>query len=280
MLKNCDYIHFLIHDVILPSLVYILGIIIFIVLQILKIDNYTIISFLIKYKTGISIPTKIAMNNCILILIEIIIILLLCYLTIRKINKDKVFHDSGLGYLDWPFWCLTLVGKILCYRYINTVNIPIWLQFKIYKSSFWNTHLLNSEDINHSNDESKVFWKKMGNNRDVVNVILMDTYPILNKIPKDVLNKYDNLIIKRKKLNDFSRTFNEKFVNKSISEINKLYKSPYNHINLFCSTNPIHTKKIFEGSFKMDVREKHISVTIFQSVGKSHIYKDSHKVIK
>lgn len=213
------------------------------------------------------------------IFFQIIALIFFLSLFVHRLNKDKSINEKGTEYINCPFWFLTLVGFVCSCKSINTVNVPIWLQFRIYLSDGWNTDIMESEyNLNKKNDKVLSKVKKV-NHKGEVNVILMDTYDIMDKIPKPLLDNKDSIIVSRKEKNLFSRGYNQEFIDRSVSEINKIYKSNYNQINLFCSTNPLHTKRIVEGSFRVSNREKKIKVVVFQSVGLNHIYKYSYTVI-
>lgn len=279
MFKDSGYANFLIHDIILPCLVYIMGIIFLIVVSILKLSPWNVIEIFNNGKYDLLV-LEAKFPNTFVIVCEVLLVMLICYLTVRKINKNNEFHRNGTGYLKWPFWILTLVGRLLGYDSINTVNIPIWLQFKIYKSSWWQTRSLDQINIETIEDRVTIEFKEAKNSSDVVNVILVDTYPILGKIPETILTRNDTLIVKRELTSPGNRTFNKHFVRQSIAEINKLYKLPYKSMNIFLSTNPFHTKRIVKGVFRMNGRERHMGVTVFQSIGESHIYCEPHQIIK
>ncbi|WP_277984720.1 hypothetical protein [Lactiplantibacillus plantarum] len=277
MTKESGYRNFLIHDIILPLSVYVFGILIFIIFLIVNIDAWKIIGIINNGRYDLS-SLEGKFPYVIVNILAFIVMMVACYFIVRKCNKQKEFHSNGAGYLNWPFLILTVVGRFLGYESIDTVNVPIWLQFKIYKSPWWQTKGLDRVNIECDTDEIICNFKRVKHSDGIVNVILVDTYDV--KVPVSILKKHDTLMVKRKTVNQGNRTFNKTFVGKSITEINRLYKLQYNSMNLFCSTNPFHTKEIVKGTFRMDGREHHMAVTVFQSVGEKHIYSEAHQVIK
>ena len=71
---------------------------------------------------------------------NIVLLFVFLYLAFRKVKKDNensVFHANGLGYVNFSYGLLTFLGFIFGYSHINVINLPIWIQFKVYKSAFW-----------------------------------------------------------------------------------------------------------------------------------------------
>lgn len=210
-----------------------------------------------------------------------IIPIILCgiaYCVIRKINKDEIINKNGYFYIDIPYHILYLLSFITGYKCIETVNVPIWMQFLIYKSSYWN--ISTGSQLDSKKDAVSVVEINHKVNDDEINVILEDTYRVIDKIPDGLKKIHTNLIVSRSMKHEGNISLNEEFVGKSISKLNRLYKSEYTVINIFASTNPVHTKRIVDGVFKKNIREKHITVNVYQSVGINHIYSEKHKVIK
>lgn len=213
--------------------------------------------------------------------IPYIIPIILCgivYCSIHRANKDKIINQNGCFYIDIPYQILYLLSFVTGYKSIETVNVPIWMQFLIYKSPYWN--ISTGNQLDSKKDSVSIIESNHKVNDDEINVILEDTYRIIDKIPDRLKKIHKNLIVSRSMEYEGNASLNEEFVDKSVAKLNRFYKSEYTVINIFASTNPVHTKKIVDGVFKKNIREKHVTVNVYQSVGMNHIYSEKHKVIK
>lgn len=205
---------------------------------------------------------------------NIVLLFVFLYLAFRKVKKDNensVFHANGLGYVNFSYGLLTFLGFIFGYSHINVINLPIWIQFKVYKSAFWTPEY---DNLPSRDDKVSLTHGKL-HGGEVANLQLVDTYPLSGKIPQK-FNCYDTWVIERS--NHGERSYNEDFIKKSTKAIQDISKRGYTTINIFASTNPMHNSKIVKENFRMDVRTRKISVIVYQSIGPKHVYMEAHKI--
>lgn len=281
MFKKGDLLNFIVHDILFSAWPYFWGVILCMMpLVIPHLSLWTLIEVLPTGEYNLEKIKSLAIPGKFIDLLFVGLVVFVCYKAEKRRNEKYDFHKNGTGYLDWPFWLLTMIGKALGYKSINTINIPIWLQFKIYLSSWWDTRNLEEVSISSKNDPVKVEFKKAKQGDKSVNVVLVDTYEIVCKIPAEMLEQHDTLIVSREYIGAGNRTFNQNFVDDAIHEISQLYKTSYSTMNLFLSTNPFHTQRIVKGAFRVGERERHMKVIVFQSIGTRHEYSELHVVIK
>lgn len=269
---------FMWNDVIKPALLYVLALFIISIPFVIKKSPAKIIEQVLYKKSGIVLNIS-NFNQIMVNVIWIILVLAGFFCFLKHVNKNNDFHKNGNGYLDCPYWVLNTVAKPLGYVSINTVNVALWLQFKIYRSSSWETKSVNESNYPQSLDDVVISKYKAKKENRVVNLILEDTYPVYDKIPESILCSHDTVKIRRKSNKPGYRSINKDFLSKVSSEVYKIYKENYEQINLFLTTNPYHTKMIVRNSFRTGPREKDLRVVIYQSIGENHEYTEPHIVI-
>lgn len=170
-----------------------------------------------------------------------LVISIIIFLFITRINKNKLFNNWGKFYADIPFSLFWIAGKILNYGQVNLVGIPVHLQFKIV---IYNTFRNIDVGISPPMDDGSVQVKYInweGFNGEI-NLILSDTYTVeLKKIPKEK-QQLPTIMITRDN-SDRERKYSPKFINAIQNELSNS-QDRFKRINLFAYTNTKHTFEI------------------------------------
>lgn len=184
-------------------------------------------------------------------------------------NSEKIIFGAGDSYKDYPYCIYYISAKVLGYKYCTLKNVPTWLQFKLILSNCFSHYLtgdnLDEEKNNLTKDSSKpkTVEKNIDSTCNVVNLILVDTYPInMNLLPKDIYDTH-YIIIQRSESFDGNRYYNQKFVNQIQKSIYGL-SNQIDTINVYATTNPKHNMDIVQNIFSKGNRThiKHINVAI------------------
>lgn len=189
----------------------------------------------------------------------VISVILLFFL--RKFNSDKVFNaGNSYGQTYYPLYFIA--SKVLGYKSISLIRVPIYLHFKIVISDLFDRILV---DENIKEVKQKVYINRTNLDKDdkELNLILNDTYLIHPKnIPSKKLELPTITITNGNQL-DVVRKYNPKFVD-AIREQTHEASKKYTKVNIFATTNTKHSKQIIEQCFKNAGRTGFQHLTVFQ----------------
>lgn len=180
---------------------------------------------------------------------------------LRKINNDKIFNaGNSYGQTYYPIYFIA--SKVLGYKSISLIRLPIYLHFRIVINDLFDKILVD-EDMEEV--KQKVYIKKSNLDKDdrELNLILNDTYLIHAKnIPSKKLELPTITITNGNQL-DVVRKYNPKFVD-AIREQTHEASKKYMKVNIFATTNTKHSKQIIEQCFKNAGRTGFQHLTVFQ----------------
>ncbi|MCC9295965.1 hypothetical protein LN736_13950 [Clostridium sp. WLY-B-L2] len=181
----------------------------------------------------------------------------------RAFNKEKLFNTKNV-YHDYCYTWYWFCAKILGYKKCNMKLVPIFMQFKLALNDTFEKYYVGTEDDYLIKEKEQIDIKKLNCNpvSDEINLVLVDTYPILeNQLPENK-KSLSTIVISRNK-NDFNRYFSQAFITKIVNEVRKL-PSNVNYINIYATTNPKHTFKIVRNAFKLAERGNINKLIVFQ----------------
>lgn len=178
------------------------------------------------------------------------------------LNKGNLYHDHS--YI-WYYFC----SKVLGYRKVNLILVPIFTQFRLVIRDTFEEYPLNNDffpDENMENISVECFenteLNEVTSNQNEINLILEDTYPIEKRqVPRE---KQFLKMIKISRNNGISvnRVYNDYFVNKVIDIVRKLPSGIV--LNIYATTNPKHTLQIAKRAFSLADRGNILELYVFQ----------------
>lgn len=206
-----------------------------------------------------------------------LIISLIILWLIRKSNKEKVFN-TGNNYGEYPYSLYYIASKILGYGFVTLVRVPIYLQFRlVIKELFQKVKVdENTREVSQPVILSK---KNMEQNSNEINLVLSDTYKILEEqipLAKRPLPTIE--ITNGTELNGI-RTYNTQFINEVRKQTNEVSHN-YSSLNVFATTNTRHNKVIIEDCFKNAGRTGFKELTVFQFDSINKVFDESYPILK
>lgn len=185
-------------------------------------------------------------------------------IAIRKYNHDKEkMANRANCYHNYPFIWYLFCAKFLNIEKCNLILVPIFMQFKLVSRSVFNQFpLIESDYPIEENKTIKIDKKRVAANIREVNIILEDTYPISNNQIPTTKKNLPTIKISRNDGNDFGRYFNQDFIKNIINEVRKLPQDIT--INVFATTNPMHTVNIVRRVFVIGDRGNIKRLYVFQ----------------
>jgi len=196
---------------------------------------------------------------------------------LRKVNKEKVFN-TGDKYGEYPLFLYYFASKILGYGFVTLVRVPIHLQFQlVIKDLFDNVKV--DDNTRAYVQPVKVMKKNMEHISNEVNLVLNDTYKILEEqIPPNKRHLPTIIIFNGNKFSGV-RNFNTKFVDEIRKQTNK-YSQNYSQINIFATTNTKHNKAFIEECFKNARRTGFKNLTVFQFDPINNSFAKNYSILK
>lgn len=191
-----------------------------------------------------------------IVFIVITLVLLKFY---RKRTSDNLFNNGDV-YLDISHFHFYL-AKVLGYKKISLVRIPIALQYKIIIKDIFKKNIAET----HERKVKKVKVNIVNENFEEaeVNLILSDTYKVeYNQLPANKAN-LTMVSIDSKADKVGIRIYNPLFVEEIQHQMFRL-SGKYKRINIFSHTNTHHNKEIIESCFKMGGRSQFQEVYVYQ----------------
>ena len=178
------------------------------------------------------------------------------------LNKGNLYHDHS--YI-WYYFC----SKVLGYRKVNLILIPIFTQFRLVIRDTFEEYPLNDDFFPNENMENifvECFENTESNevtsNPNEINLILEDTYPIEKRQVPRKKQSLKMIRISRNNGVSVSRAYNDHFVNKIIDAVRKLPSGTV--LNIYATTNPKHTLQIAKRAFSLAERGNILGLYVFQ----------------
>ena len=196
-----------------------------------------------------------------------IVLMLLTLFKIRKYNSEKLFNTKNV-YHDYPYMWYWICAKILGYTKCNLKRVPIYLEFKLVLEDTFSKYDVGTEDDypKIENEEIEIYKKNWNPGSQEINLILSDTYPIMESQLPARKSTLPILAIVRKR-SDKSRYYSPRFISKIVDEVRNLPRN-MTFVNIFATTNAKHTKQIVEDAFKMAERGNVKKLVVFQQSNK------------
>ena len=169
-------------------------------------------------------------------------------------NEIDVYHNYCYG---WYWFCAKILGVKKC----DLISVPIYMQFKLVLNKVFNEFPLDEKHYPEiDNEKVKVIQKNEKEPQNEINLILEDTYVIKNsQIPYSKRNLF-TIKISRNGGSNGERHYSEAFMEKIISTVKGLENTSV--VNVYATTNPLHTKYIAERVFKSggrgDIRKLYV----------------------
>lgn len=182
-------------------------------------------------------------------------------LSIRKMNKDKVFN-KGDAYKNYPYIWYWLCAKILGYLECNLILVPIFMQFKLVIRDTFDKYYCGSF-IKKDYETITVKRENISNVMTSVNLLIADTYPLdINQLPE---NKIENptITISRDNVTDHNRYYSPSLVKAVVNEISNL-PNTVKVVHIFATTNPQNTVNIVRNAFKLGERGSLDKIVVYQ----------------
>lgn len=202
-----------------------------------------------------------------------VILSVILLVIIRYFNKDNMYNKGSM-YHNYSIRYFVLAGKVLGYKRVSLVMVPLYLQFEIVFKDLFDEVLIDDHAEKDDNPQVTILNKERKSNE--INLILSDTYKInLKDIP---INKRDLPSILIERGTDFSgvRTYNSKFTDIIREQTNK-YRFNYERVNIFATTNTKHTKEIILQSFKNGGRTGFEEIYVFEQ-NEEYKFDNEHEI--
>ena len=213
------------------------------------------------------------LNSLDFLFISIVILFLF-----RFFFKEKTFNNSGNLYYDFPYLVFYVAGKILNYKKIDLVQVPVWLQYKIVIDNTFN-HIDYGVGLKKIEDEHVVETKNNFDETSIkeINLILSDTFEV--KFESIPIDKHDlpTITIKRNIEGDKERKYSPEFINK-VRNIVVEYNDSCEVINIYSYTNTQHNFLIAKDCFKTGYRNLLKKINIYQPDKKTFTFVKKHVI--
>lgn len=195
------------------------------------------------------------------------------FLSFRLRNKEK-FFNTGSDYFDYHWAYFVIASRILGYKKVTLVRVPLYLQFKLlFKDIF---DLTYSDTHPEENDIPRVDTSHTEIASNEINLVLSDTYKInLDDLPFEKKGLPTVLIERTNGLSGV-RTYNQKFVDVIREQTNK-YRLQYERVNIFATTNTQHTKEMVLQCFKNGGRTGFKKIYVYEQ-GSDYKFKKPHQI--
>lgn len=191
----------------------------------------------------------------------------------RLFNRKKTFN-LGSGYFNYPLFYFVLAGKILGYKRVSLIRVPLYLQFNILFKDLFES--IESDTHHKESDNANVYVKNIDVNSNEVNFILSDTYQIhLRNIPF-VKQGLPTVFIERGTSFTGARTYNPGY-STVVREQTSKFRLKYRRVNVYATTNTQHTKEIVLQSFKNGGRTGFDKIYVYEQ-SNGYNFEQAHKI--
>lgn len=182
---------------------------------------------------------------------------------VRSSNKETIFNRGNI-YHDKPYWWYWICSKVLGYEKCNLILVPIYTQYKLVLRDTFRYYPFDDNDFPEQKCNVVVDknLKDDHKQQNEFNLIIQDTYPILEEqIPYDMQTN-DTIFIKREYNSFGERVYSRNLVNKVVEEIRVLDDNLI--LNIFSTTNPKNTYEIAKKAISLAQRGNIKHVYVFQ----------------
>lgn len=202
---------------------------------------------------------------------------------IRKSNEGKVFNKKSDLYYDYcyfTFWC---ASKILGYKKVQLVGVPLHMQFKLVIRGTFDEIIADTFEehyipVEESEDKLKIKIKNKELSKKEINLFIEDTYPISNEELPDCKRNLPKICIKSRGTPGV-RKKDDKLISDVKRAMYNIQKYKYQVINVYSTANPVNNLNIINSSFRFFGRTENIQVFVMQkSNGSSGIYNKQYKI--
>lgn len=201
-------------------------------------------------------------ENNIIIAIALFLFILI---STRKYNKDKTMNRKNI-YHDYPLFWYWYCARVLGYKKCNLVLVPIPMLFKLVHHGLFEEYPLDENSYPEEENETiKISKNNWTSNLTEVNIILEDTYPILDSQIPCSKNKLPTIKISRNDGKNFERHFSQQFIENVITQIRSLNSGIT--VNVFATINPLNSLNITKRAFTNGNRGNIDSLFVFQQEG-------------
>lgn len=210
------------------------------------------------------------------------LVLIVLFFFLRKSNCKYVFNESGNNYYNYSYGWYWFCSKILGYKNCNLKRVPISMQFKLLiRQTFCLYSYGKEEDYIIINDEKIIITTQSGN-EDTVNLVLIDSYPILDEYLPGTIKEFKTIIIKRDNTGDGNRYISQEFCSETQRIVYQLVQSGCKTINVFPTTNAPHNIIIVHNAFMKGGRDDVEHLFVFPqpnpSIGDWHFSEKGVKI--
>ena len=182
--------------------------------------------------------------------------------SIHRINSNYIMNSLQV-YHDYPYWWYLLCTKILGIKKCSLVLVPIHMQFKLVIRNAFDEYPLDEKVFPIIEGEENIVANKgYFASCNEINIIIEDTYQIMDyQIPKPK-SKIATIKISRNDGTDKSRHYSPKLIE---AVNNAVRDCPSNFIaNVFATTNPMNTLYIAKSAFALGERGTIKHLYVFQ----------------
>lgn len=195
---------------------------------------------------------------------------------LKKANKDKLFNTRN-KYNEYPLWIYWVASKILGYGKVSLVRVPIYLQYKILLKDVF-PEIIVDNDVEEKGRSTVVIEKNMEFPSNELNLVLVDTYEIIDsQIPSNKAH-LPTIYIKSGNETDSNRSLNLEFIKEIRKKTNDHYRA-YNQLNVFSTTNTNHNKLIVNKCFKNGSRTGFENIFVYQASRSNYVFNRGYKVL-
>lgn len=182
---------------------------------------------------------------------------------IRSSNKEKKLNQSGNKYHNHSYFGYWFCSKILGYQTCCLVRVPIPMQFRLLiNGTFHNFDLGGDDDYDKREHEDIIVKLPDGEYTKIINLILVDTYPITEGMISASSAALSTVYISRNESNDRTRCISNEFVNCVRNTVQKLPNN-VTGINLYSTLNPKHCRMIANSIFRCGGRSNITLLKVF-----------------
>ena len=183
--------------------------------------------------------------------------------SIHRINSNYIMNSLQV-YHDYPYWWYLICANLLGIKRCSLVLVPIPMQFKLATRSTFDEYPFDEKSFPVIEDEanSKVIKEHFDDALTEINIIIEDTYQIMDyQIPKSK-TKIATIRISRNDGTDKSRHYSPKLIE---AVNNAVRDCPQNFMaNVFATTNPMNTLYIAKSAFALGGRGNIKHLYVFQ----------------
>lgn len=179
---------------------------------------------------------------------------------IRKFNQDKIIYMGNI-YHDHSYCWYWFCSRILGYKKCNLILVPIYTQYKLVIRDTFKEYPLPGKDFLEKDFEIEII-KTDSDVKNEVNLILEDTYPIIDSQIPDSQKDLYTIRIKQIRDGNTARVYSPEFVETICKEVRELPDG--STVYVYATTNPKHNYEIAKKVFALANRGNLKGLFIYQ----------------